>query len=163
MTVGVLPHVAFEHWCHACWFLDWPSDLVIFQCNLVIFCKVCVWRKSAVLLLTFQPFSIREQLITWMVVWRFAPTEHTSVSNLSFQSFSLPRYCCCNIGHGGIFISLQECCWRNNQINVRLIGLKHSVCGVVFNSWKEPDDCWYDIILTNLQMIQKFLGYKVND
>ena len=30
------------HWCHAWWFLDWPSDLVIFQCNLVIFCKVRV-------------------------------------------------------------------------------------------------------------------------
>jgi len=41
----------------------------------------------------------------------------------------------CNIDHDGIFISLQERCRRNNYINVRQIGLKYSVCGVVFSSW----------------------------
>jgi len=32
----------------------------------------------------------------WIVVWRFAPTERTSVSNLSFSFFSLP---CCSLLH----------------------------------------------------------------
>jgi len=39
----------------------------------------------------FQPFSIKKQLSTWIVVWRFAPTER-SVSNLDFLFISL--LCC---------------------------------------------------------------------
>jgi len=26
-----------------------------------------------------------------------------------------------------------------------LSGLKYSASGVVFSSWKQPDDCWYEI------------------
>jgi len=40
----------------------------------------------------FQPFVIRGQLITWIVIRKFATTEWTSVSNLNFLWFSLPCY-----------------------------------------------------------------------
>jgi len=52
-----------SYWCHAWWFLDWPSDLVIFHCGLFIFCKVCLWRGSLVAFLTFQPFL---SFINWL-------------------------------------------------------------------------------------------------
>jgi len=40
----------------------------------------------------FQPFLIRKQLIMWIIAWRFAPTERTSVSNMSFSLFAPPCY-----------------------------------------------------------------------
>jgi len=65
----------------------------------------------------------------------FAPTEQTSVTNLSFSLFSLP--CCLLLHYWPLrnFISLQEYCSGNNLLNVRLIiGLKYTVNGVVYNS-----------------------------
>ena len=47
------------------------------------------------------------------------------------------------VGHDGIFISLQEHCSGNNLSNVGLIGLKYFVSGIVFSSWKQPEDCWH--------------------
>jgi len=51
----------YKHWCHAWWFFtscsDFVIDLVIFHCNLLIFCKVCVWRRSVVFFLIFQPLT----------------------------------------------------------------------------------------------------------
>ena len=54
--------------------------LMIFHCNLVIFSNcVCRW---VVFFLTFLPFLICKPFITWIVIWRFATTEWTSVPNL---------------------------------------------------------------------------------
>jgi len=76
-----------------------PSDLVIFYCNLVNFCKVGYLfgedtREDGLscFFLDFQPDSSEKQLITCIAVWIFAPTEQASFSNLSFVLFSL--LCC---------------------------------------------------------------------
>jgi len=53
------------------------------------------------------------------------------------------------------------------NFNVRFIGLKHSLSGIVFSFWEKPKNRCYEIlqasawyILTNLQMIWRFLGNK---
>jgi len=44
-------------------------------------------------------------------------------------------------------------CSRNNGLNAMLIGLKYSESGVVFSSWKQPDDYLYEIIQASAWMI----------
>ena len=58
-----------------------------------------------------------------------------------------------------IFISLQEHCRRNVLFKGK----------VDWSAWKKPEDCWYKTfqasarpILTNLQMIQRFLGDEMH-
>ena len=72
---------------------------MIFYCNLVIFFKACISRKSVVSFLTFhtffkeyQTFLIRKKLLMWIIAWRSAPTERTSASNLSVSLFA--PLCC---------------------------------------------------------------------
>jgi len=99
------------------------------------FLQSIFWRKAVVFFRTFQSFSIRKQLITWMVVWRSAPTEHTSVLIWISNPFLFITVYHCNLDHDGIFTSLQKRCRRKNSISVGQIGLKYSMCGIVCSSW----------------------------
>jgi len=80
--------LAFSPWVTGATRSDFSRDLVVFHWYLVIFCEVCLWRRSVVLFLIFQPFLCKEW-IAWIVVWRLVSTEQTSFSNLSFLLFSL--------------------------------------------------------------------------
>ena len=48
-------------------------------------------KKIGDLFYNFSAPFHSQTIIAWIVVWRLAPTERTSVSNFSFRWFSLPR------------------------------------------------------------------------
>jgi len=90
---------------------DTPSDFLMQSSD---FCKVCVWRKSVVFFLTFQPLSIRKQILRESLFEDF-PQENEQVFLICVSDrYLFSDVYCGNSGHHAIFTSLQERCRRNN-------------------------------------------------
>jgi len=120
-----------------------------FHCNLVTFCNVFEEGTMSYFWL-FSPFFSEKQLITRIVLRRFAPTERTSFSNLSFSLFSL-LYCYLYFSR----MSSVQIYWY-----FRWIHLTYFVSVVALSYWKIPEGFQSKIfhasawsILPNLQIM----------
>ena len=113
------------------------------------FFQVCIWRNSVVFFLTFQtflkdfhPFLSINNWLCEIIGGRFAPTERTSVSSLSFSSFAPP--CSLELIVTILTMTVFSSLSRNTaeEIINYLLGwlLQILANGDIFSSWEKLED-----------------------